>query len=145
MNARSLLLLFIWTSWLGVFLALTTSKVAEDQVKNNSGAVRDASCVTSRSVNGLKLEISNSSGQVTEEFINLPGNYECEPNLVAEFLGKQIWLSRYKERTVGLTIGNTTILDVQDGIDRANDKISSIIFSFLLVLIASFLILVRRR
>lgn len=135
----------IWVAWLGAFFIFTTGEVDKSHIETRSGLVKEASCITSRSVNGLDFVISNKDGRKSEEFLNLPGSYKCEDDIAEEFVGQPARLSKYKERYVGLTIGDTVILDVNNGVKRASDKRTSILFSFFLAFIVSILIIIRRR
>jgi len=143
MKKKLTLLAFIWISWIGIFLISIGAEVKEDDIEHVSGVVQEASCITSRSVNGLKILMSHN-GKLMEEYLNLPGNFQCENNVVEKFRGEHVIFSMYENRCVGLTIGELVVLDVQDGINRANSKTGSITLSFFLATILSVLVLIRR-
>ncbi|WP_092385405.1 hypothetical protein [Halopseudomonas salegens] len=145
MKVRISLLGVIWAAWAIDLFILLNYDVKEASIEQHFGVVEKAACITSRSVNGLKLLISYDINSSAEEFFNLPGRYQCEDLLIESFPGKQVAFSKYKNRYVSLIIGDIEILEVGDGIKRANNTRRSIFFSLSLALLASAVIIIKKR
>jgi len=145
MKTKLLFLIFIWGSWIAFFFTLINSeKVDEDSIHHDFGTVKEASCITSRSINGLRLLILRDNGQLIEEFVSLPGNYQCDADLVFRFRGDYIHFSKYRNYFLALNIGNTVILDMQSEIDKVNNSAGLINFSLFLAFVMSLLVLIKK-
>ncbi len=112
----------------GLIVSLCTDNpVSINDLHKKSGVVASATCVKSRSVYGIKLQI-NYSGTLEKDYFSLPININCIEVASELKEGSILTISYFENAYFGISVGDKVIRNTEQAISDFNDKTGSIMF-----------------
>jgi len=138
------MLFLVWAPWIYHILTLDTSKIDESLIWTQAGTVISAQCYRSRSNKGVDFKVRyDGSVSVKKEHVILRITYQCDQGFLDSVIAKRAEITRYKNYYLSVVFDGNVILALDDGIDYANDKFSTIYYPLAVTIIAFLAILAK--